>query len=65
MIDNNILTLFYSEILYLTCYFQIYRVYIITIEIKSKTQPKMHYRIHIYTIIAFAIIWKHNQSLSY
>jgi hypothetical protein len=56
MIDNNILTLFYSEILYLTCYFQIYRVYIITIEIKSKTQPKMHYRIHIYTIIAFAII---------
>jgi len=45
---------------------QTYKVFlIITIEIKGEIQPKMHYKIHIYTIITFVVIWKPNQTISY
>ncbi len=41
--------IFYSRILYLTYYFQTYEVCIITtIQIKSKIQHKIHYKIQIY-----------------
>lgn len=40
MVIANILTLFYSQILYSTYYFQTYKVLITTIEIKSKIKQK-------------------------
>ncbi len=57
MVNTNILTLFHFGILHLTFYSQTYIVYLIrTIDIRREIQPKMHYKIHICTIIAFAMI---------
>jgi len=51
MVNVDIFTFFYSRILYLTYYFETYKVGIVTtIEIKSKIQHKIHYKIHIYII---------------
>jgi len=59
MVNTNTLTLFYFGILYSTCDFQTYKVCLITtIKIKGKIQQKMHYKIHICTIIAFVEILK-------
>jgi len=57
MANTNILTLFHFGILYLTFYFQTHIVYLITtIDIRGDIQPKMHYKIHICTIIAYVVI---------
>jgi hypothetical protein len=56
MVTTNILALFYFGIMYLTYYFQTYKICITTItKIKGKTQPKMHYKIHICTIKDFTM----------
>jgi hypothetical protein len=57
VVNTNILTLFYSRILYSTCDFQTYKVCLITIiKIRGKSQEKMHYNIHICTISVFVEI---------
>jgi hypothetical protein len=58
MVTTNILTLFYSKILYFTFYVQTYKFCITIItKIKSKIQPKMHYKIHIYTIVVSVLVF--------
>jgi hypothetical protein len=57
MVNVNALTLFYSKILYLTYYFQTYNVCITTTtKNKSKTQHKIHSKVHICTFITFIVI---------
>jgi hypothetical protein len=65
MINTNILTLFHSRILYSTCYFQYGVCSITTIKIRGNFNKKMHYKIDINTMIAFVVIWKQNQTISY